>query len=355
MCTISLARYEHANWYNEIMKILVTGGAGYIGSHAIIELQNEGHEVVVVDNLSNSSEESLRRVEKITGKPIEFHKFDLRDRQELSALFDAYTFDAVIHFAGLKAVGESVQDPLKYYSNNLDSTLVLLDIMSVRGVKKLIFSSTATVYGTPEKLPLREVSRVGFDIAHPYGQTKYMIEQILRDISMANPSFEITILRYFNPIGADASGTIGEDPNGIPNNLLPYVSQVAVGKLQKVNVFGDDYDTPDGTGIRDYIHVVDLARGHVAALNHLKPGIAAYNLCTGKGTSVLMLIEAFSKATDKEIPYAIAPRRPGDIDAYYASPEKANQELGWYAKKTIEDACLDSWRWQSQNPNGYKN
>lgn len=259
----------------------------------------------------------------------------------------------MIHFAGLKSVGESVRKPLEYYQNNIDSTLSLLAVMNQFGVKNLIFSSSATVYGTPEELPLKETSRVGVSITNPYGQTKFMIEQILRDVSVSDPSLEITLLRYFNPVGAHGSGTIGEDPNDIPNNLLPYISQVAVGKLERVSVFGDDYDTPDGTGVRDYIHVVDLARGHVAALNHSKAGVATYNLCTGKGTSVLELITAFGKAADRDIPYIIAARRPGDVASCYASPERANQELDWYAEKTIEDACIDSWRWQRNNPNGY--
>ena len=335
------------------MNILVTGGAGYIGSHTLIELIREGHTPVVVDNLSNSSEESLRRVEVITGASIPFHQLAVQDRDALKQIFDQYNFGAIIHFAGLKSVGQSVTKPLEYYANNIDSTLVLLEIAQEYGTNKFVFSSSATVYGTPEELPLTESSRVGVGITNPYGQTKFMLEQILRDVSVANPDFEVTLLRYFNPVGADKSGAIGEDPNDIPNNLLPYVSQVAVGKLEKVNVFGDDYDTPDGTGVRDYIHVVDLARGHVAALAHSKPGVEVYNLCTGKGTSVLELIAAFSKAAGKEIPYQIAPRRPGDIASCYASPEKANRELGWYARKTIEEACEDSWRWQSQNPNGF--
>ncbi len=336
-----------------IMHILVTGGAGYIGSHAIIQLLRDHHDITVVDNLSNSNKESLRRVESITGKSINFQELDLLDIEKLHGLFNTHIFDAVIHFAGLKAVGESVQEPLRYYRNNIDSTLNLLDLIQRHSVKKFIFSSSATVYGTPEELPLKETSRVGMGITNPYGQTKFMIEQILTDTSIADPSLEITLLRYFNPVGAHASGMIGEDPNDTPNNLLPYISQVAVGKLEKVSVFGDDYDTPDGTGVRDYIHVVDLARGHVSALNHSKPGVATYNLCTGKGTSVLELIAAFSRASGKNIPYAIASRRPGDIAACYASPEKANQELDWHTEKSIEDACEDSWRWQSQNPDGY--
>ena len=337
------------------MNILVTGGAGYIGSHTLIELIKEGHSPVVVDNLSNSSVEALRRVEKIVGQTIPFHDITVQDEAALRKVFEENDFDAIIHFAGLKSVGQSVQKPIEYYTNNLDSSLVLLKLAQEFGVKKFIFSSSATVYGTPEELPLKETNRVGVGITNPYGQTKFMIEQILQDVSIADPSMEITLLRYFNPVGADKSGTIGEDPNDIPNNLLPYVSQVAVGKLEKVSVFGDDYDTVDGTGVRDYIHVVDLARGHVAALDHSKAGIEAYNLCTGKGTSVLELISAFGKAAGKDIPYQIVDRRAGDVAACYASPEKANKELGWFAEKTIAEACEDTWRWQSQNPNGYKN
>jgi len=335
------------------MKILVTGGAGYIGTHTIIELLGQGHSVTVVDNLSNSSEESLRRVEKITGKSVDFHNFDVRDMAALDQLFASKQFDAAIHFAGLKSVGESVAKPLEYYRNNLDSTLALCEVMQKHDVKKLIFSSSATVYGTPEELPLKETSRTGVGITNPYGQTKFMIEQILQDVAKADPIWEITLLRYFNPVGAHDSGLIGEDPNDIPNNLLPYVSQVAVGKLEKVSVFGDDYDTPDGTGVRDYIHVVDLAKGHVAALTHLQAGVRAYNLGTGRGVSVMEIIHAFEKAAGKEIPYQIAPRRPGDVASCYADSSLANKELGWKAEKTLEEACADSWRWQSQNPNGY--
>lgn len=335
------------------MNILVTGGAGYIGTHTLIELINNGHSPVVVDNLSNSNAESIRRVEAIVGSTIPFHKIDVRDKKELGKIFSRYNFDAIIHFAGLKSVGQSVTHPLEYYSNNIDSTLVLLEVAQDFGVKKFIFSSSATVYGIPEELPLKETSRIGVGITNPYGQTKFMLEQILTDVSVAHSDFEVTLLRYFNPVGADPSGTIGEDPNDVPNNLLPYISQVAVGKLEKVSVFGDDYDTPDGTGVRDYIHVVDLAKGHVAALDHSKPGVEVYNLCTGKGTSVLELITAFGKAAGKEIPYKVVPRRAGDIGSCYASPEKANSQLGWFAQKTIEEACEDSWRWQSQNPNGF--
>ena len=333
--------------------ILVTGGAGYIGSHTLIELINNNFEVVVIDNLANSSRESLRRVEQITGHEIPFIEADVRDQSALDDIFTTYSIDSVIHFAGLKAVGESVAKPLEYYDNNLVSTMVLLEVMRKHNVKQLVFSSSATVYGNPSELPLRETSTVGVGLTNPYGKTKYMIEQIIQDYCAANPAFEATILRYFNPIGAHESGQIGEDPNGIPNNLLPYVAQVAVGKLQSVGVFGDDYDTPDGTGVRDYIHVVDLARGHVAALQHMKAGANVYNLGTGSGTSVLEIIKAFSKACGRDLPYEIKPRRAGDIAACYADCSKAERELGWRAELSIEQACADSWRWQSQNPNGF--
>ena len=333
--------------------ILVTGGAGYIGSHTLIELINNNFEVVVIDNLANSSRESLRRVEQITGHEIPFVEADVRDQSVLDDIFTTYSIDSVIHFAGLKAVGESVAKPLEYYDNNLVSTLALLEAMRKHSVKQLVFSSSATVYGSPSELPLRETSTVGVGLTNPYGKTKYMIEQIIQDYCAADPTFEATILRYFNPIGAHQSGQIGEDPNGIPNNLLPYVAQVAVGKLQSVGVFGDDYDTPDGTGVRDYIHVVDLARGHVAALQHMKAGANVYNLGTGSGTSVLEIIKAFSKACERDLPYEIKPRRAGDIAACYADCSKAERELGWRAELSIEQACADSWRWQSQNPNGF--
>ena len=332
---------------------LVTGGAGYIGSHTLIELINNNFEVVVIDNLANSSRESLRRVEQITGHEIPFIEADVRDQSALDDIFTTYSIDSVIHFAGLKAVGESVAKPLEYYDNNLVSTLALLEAMREHNVKQLVFSSSATVYGSPSELPLRETSTVGVGLTNPYGKTKYMIEQIIQDYCAADPAFEATILRYFNPIGAHQSGQIGEDPNGIPNNLLPYVAQVAVGKLQSVGVFGNDYDTPDGTGVRDYIHVVDLARGHVAALQHIKAGANVYNLGTGSGTSVLEIIKAFSKACGRDLPYEIKPRRAGDIAACYADCSKAERELGWRAELSIEQACADSWRWQSQNPNGF--
>ena len=335
--------------------ILVTGGAGYIGSHTLIELINNNFDVVVVDNLVNSSRESLKRVEEITGVKTPFFKADVRNQKSLDEIFTTHEIDAVIHFAGLKAVGESVAKPLEYYDNNLTSTLVLLETMRNHNVKQLVFSSSATVYGTPSELPLRETSTVGIGLTNPYGRTKYMIEQILQDYCTADPTFQATILRYFNPIGAHASGLIGEDPNGIPNNLLPYVAQVAVGKLQSVGVFGNDYDTPDGTGVRDYIHVVDLARGHVAALRHMQTGASVYNLGTGHGVSVLEIIKAFGKACGRDLPYEIKPRRAGDIAACYADCSKAERELGWKAELSIEQACADSWRWQSQNPDGYNN
>lgn len=339
---------------SDSMNILVTGGAGYIGSHCLVELIRAGYTVTVVDNLSNSSAESIQRVETITNKSITLHTFNLIDVAKLRELFAHSTFDAVIHFAGLKSVGESVAEPLKYYQNNIDSTLSLLQVMNEHNVKKLIFSSSATVYGYPDKLPLTESSPVGVGLTNPYGKTKYMIEEILQDLSASDPSWEITILRYFNPVGAHDSGTIGEDPQGIPNNLLPYVSQVAVGKRPFVQVFGNDYDTPDGTGVRDYIHVVDLVIGHVKALQHMKSGTSVYNLGTGNGMSVLQLIKAFEQASGKTVTYTIVDRRVGDIASCYASADKASQELDWHTERTIEQACEDSWRWQSQNPNGYK-
>ena len=335
------------------MNILVTGGAGYIGSHTIIELLASGHSVVVVDNLSNSSAESLRRVEEITSQSVPFHEFDLRDRTRLAELFRSETIDAAIHFAGLKAVGESVEKALLYYQNNLESTLTLLDVMQEFGVKKLVFSSSATVYGDPARLPITEDMLLS--ATNPYGQTKLMIEHILGDVAATKRGWQFTSLRYFNPVGAHPSGRIGEDPSGIPNNLLPFVSQVAVGKRDHLNVFGDNYDTPDGTGVRDYIHVVDLARAHVAALEHLGKldEYKVYNVGTGRGTSVLELVKAFETASGREIPYQITPRRPGDIAACYADPGLAEAELGWRAELTIEDACRDAWNWQSNNPNGY--
>lgn len=333
--------------------ILVTGGAGYIGSHTLVELITAGHAVVVVDNLSNASPESLKRVEQITGTSIPFYQGDVCDAAVLDTIFKKHAIDSVIHFAGLKAVGESVEQPLRYYHNNLLSSMTLLDRMDHYGVTQLVFSSSATVYGTPSELPITEDARTGDGITNPYGQTKFMIEQIVRDYAAAHPDFAATILRYFNPIGAHVSGLIGEDPNGTPNNLLPYIAQVAVGKLQSIGVFGDDYDTPDGTALRDYIHVVDLARGHVAAIEHLKPGVATYNLGTGTASSVLEMIQAFSAACGRSLPYEIKPRRAGDVAACYANCDKAARELGWTARYNIQRACADAWRWQSLNPYGY--
>lgn len=336
------------------MNILVTGGAGYIGSHTIVELLNNDHTVIVIDNLSNSSRESLRRVEEITGKTVEFYEADVCDETVLEKIFSTHNIDAVIHFAGLKAVGESVSMALHYYKNNLESTLNLLDAMKKHGVKKLVFSSSATVYGDPQQLPITEDAPRS--ATNPYGQTKLMIEQILTDVVATNEDWNITSLRYFNPIGAHESGLIGEDPEGAPNNLLPYVARVAAGKLDKVMVFGNDYDTPDGTGVRDYIHVVDLAQAHVAALNRLDhPNIyKAYNIGTGHTDSVLDMIHAFEKASGKTIPYEIVARRPGDIASCYADVSLAKQELGWTAQFTTQDGCNSEWKWLSQNPNGYK-
>lgn len=335
------------------MNILVTSGAGYIGSHTLIELIEAGHTPIVVDNLANSSKESLRRVERITNTPIPFYELDVRNDHALANVFREHPIEAVIHFAGLKAVGESVAKPLEYYETNLGTTFSLLKTMEKHGTKTLIFSSSATVYGDAKTMPITEDSQTGLGITNPYGQTKYMIEQILRDYSIANPESNITILRYFNPVGAHPSGLIGEDPSDTPNNLLPYVTQVAIGRREFVSVYGNDYDTPDGTGVRDYIHVVDLAKGHVAALEHTKQGVSIYNLGTGKGTSVLELIHSLEKAVGQEIPYKIVDRRPGDVATNYASPEKAAEELHWRAEKTIDEATTDSWRWQSMNPEGF--
>ena len=337
------------------MRILVTGGAGYIGSHTCLELLNQGHEVVVFDNLSNSSEESLNRVKTLTGKDLTFYKADMLDREAMERIFSQEKIDAVIHFAGLKAVGESVAKPLEYYYNNITGTLILCDVMRKHGVKKIIFSSSATVYGDPAFIPITEECPKG-QCTNPYGWTKSMLEQILTDIQKADPEWSVILLRYFNPVGAHESGMIGEDPEGIPNNLTPYITQVAVGKLKEVGVFGNDYDTPDGTGVRDYIHVMDLADGHVKALKKFedKPDVYVYNLGTGHGYSVLDMIHAFSKAVGKEIPYEIKPRRPGDIATCYADPSKAKKELGWEAKRGIDEMCADGWKWQSMNPNGYR-
>lgn len=336
------------------MAVLVTGGAGYIGSHTCIEMMAAGYEVVVVDNLDNSNEESLNRVEEITGKKVKFYKEDVRNKEALRNIFKENNVEAVIHFAGLKAVGESVAKPVEYYDNNLISTLVLLEVMREFNVKKIVFSSSATVYGVAKEMPLKEGMPLG--AINPYGRTKLFIEEMLRDLYVSDNSWCIALLRYFNPIGAHESGRIGEDPKGIPNNLMPYISQVAVGRLEKLNVFGNDYNTVDGTGVRDYIHVVDLAKGHVAAVNWALKNEAceAFNLGTGNGVSVLQLKDAFSKAADMEIPFVIAPRRPGDPDEVYADASKAKEILGWEAKYDIERMCIDTWRWQKNNPNGYR-
>jgi UDP-glucose 4-epimerase len=335
------------------MKILVTGGAGYIGSHTVIELLQAGHEVVVADNLCNSKEESLRRVREITGRPVEFHRLDLLDKPALSALFAASHLDAVIHFAGLKAVGESVKIPLRYYHNNLTGTFNLCEAMAETGCHNLVFSSSATVYGDPASLPIRE--DFPLSATNPYGRTKLILEQVLRDLHVADPALNIALLRYFNPVGAHVSGRIGEDPNGIPNNLFPYIAQVATGKLKELSVYGSDYPTPDGSGVRDYIHVTDLAVGHLRALEKLatNPGVVTYNLGTGRGYSVLEMVAAFEKASGKKIATRIVGRRPGDIAACYADPAKARAELGWDATRGIDEMCADTWRWQSQNPNGF--
>ena len=337
------------------MAILVTGGAGFIGSHTVVELQNAGYEVVVLDNLSNASEKSLERVEQITGKPVKFYKADILDREALNKIFDQEQIDSCIHFAGLKAVGESVQKPWEYYENNISGTLTLVDVMRKHNVKNIIFSSSATVYGDPAFVPITEECPKG-QCTNPYGWTKSMLEQILSDIQKADPEWNVVLLRYFNPIGAHPSGLMGENPNGIPNNLMPYITQVAVGKLKELGVFGNDYDTHDGTGVRDYIHVVDLAKGHVKALKKLEDnsGLSIYNLGTGKGYSVLDIVKNFEEATGMKIPYVIKPRRAGYIATCYASAEKAEKELGWKAEHDIKDMCRDSWNWQSKNPNGYE-
>jgi UDP-glucose 4-epimerase len=334
------------------MNILVTGGAGYIGSHTLIELTASNHTVTVVDNLSNSNREAIKRVEQITGVAIPLHVFDVQDKLQLDSLFSENKFDAVIHFAGLKAVGESVEKPLLYYRTNIDASLTLLEVMEKHGVHQLIFSSSATVYGSAP-IPYSEEYPAGRGITNPYGQTKYMVEQIMRDTAAANSKNTFISLRYFNPIGAHPSGLIGEHPEGIPNNLMPYIAQVATGQLKELQVFGDDYDTIDGTGVRDYIHVVDLAKGHVAALSYMQPGMTDINLGTGKGVSVLELIRAFGEASGQKIPYRIAPRRAGDLPEYYADASKAKQLLDWQTEKTIKDASADTWYWQSKNPNGY--
>lgn len=336
-------------------RILVTGGAGFIGSHTIVELQKAGYEVVVVDNLDNSSKTSLERVQKITGLPVAFYQVDIRDRAGLDRVLTEHPCDACIHFAGLKAVGESVEKPWEYYENNIGGTLTLLDVLRRHSCKNIIFSSSATVYGDPAEIPITEKCPKG-QCTNPYGWTKSMLEQIMMDMQKADPEWNIVLLRYFNPIGAHHSGTIGEDPNGIPNNLMPYITQVAIGKRKELGVFGNDYDTHDGTGVRDYIHVVDLARGHVCALKAIdrRCGLAIYNLGTGHGYSVLDVVKAFEKANGVKVPYSIKPRRAGDIATCYSDPSKAERELGWKAEYGIEEMCRDSWHWQCQNPNGYK-
>ncbi len=337
------------------MKILVTGGAGFIGSHTIVELQQEGHEAVVYDNLCNASPVVFDRIEAITGKRPEFIEGDIRDEEKMTQLFEQRDFDCVIHFAGLKAVGESVHKPIEYYDNNVGGTVRLLKAMRSGGCGNIIFSSSATVYGDPHSLPLTEDMPKGIP-TNPYGHTKSMIEDILTDAQIAHPEMNVVLLRYFNPIGAHQSGTMGEDPKGIPNNLMPYITQVAVGKLEKLGVFGDDYDTPDGSGVRDYIHVMDLASGHVAALKALRDegGCTIYNLGTGKGTSVLEIVSAFKEAAGVDVPFEIKARRDGDIAACYADCSKAERELGWKAQFNIKDMCADSWRWQQGNPDGYR-
>ncbi len=337
------------------MSILVAGGAGYIGSHTCVELLNAGYEVVVVDNLYNSSEEAVKRVENITKKAVKFYEVDLLDKDKLSHVFDQEKIESVINFAGLKAVGESVRKPLEYYHNNITGTLNLCDVMRNHGIKNIIFSSSATVYGDPAFVPITEECPKG-QITNPYGQTKGMLEPILTDLHVADPEWNVVLLRYFNPIGAHESGLIGEDPKGIPNNLVPYIAQVAIGKLEKLGVFGDDYPTHDGTGVRDYIHVVDLAVGHVKALKKLAPGsgVNIYNLGTGNGYSVLDVLHAYEKACGKALPYEIKPRRLGDIATCYCDASKAKNELGWVAEKGIEEMCADSWKWQSMNPDGYR-
>ena len=337
------------------MNILVTGGAGYIGSHTCVELLESGYGVVVVDNLCNSNPESLNRVQQITGKTLKFYEGDVRDEALLQKIFDENEISCVIHFAGLKAVGESVAMPWEYYDNNLNSTLVLTKVMKQVGMKNIIFSSSATVYTADNEMPLRETSRTG-NCTNPYGWTKYMIEQILSGVANADKEWSVVLLRYFNPIGAHASGRIGEDPRGIPNNLMPYITQTAIGRREKLGVFGNDYDTPDGTGVRDYIHVVDLAKGHVAAVKYVleNKGCEVFNLGTGTGYSVLDMVNSFMKVNNVNVPYVITDRRPGDIATCYANPEKSAEKLGWRAEKTLDDMCRDSWNWQKNNPNGFE-
>lgn len=335
------------------MKVLLTGGAGYIGSHTAVTLLERGYEVLVVDNLVNSSPESLKRVEHITGKPVELHTFDIRDKKQLGELFASTPVDAVIHFAGLKAVGESVEKPLVYYDNNVVGSISLLEVMAEHSVKKLVFSSSATVYGSAP-YPYIETSLAGIGITSPYGQTKYMVEKIMQDMATSDSSAAFISLRYFNPVGAHVSGLIGEDPTGIPNNLMPYIAQTATGKRETLRIWGDDYETVDGTGVRDYIHVMDLAEGHLAALEHIQTGFDAINLGSGKGTSVMQMVQAFEKACGHSIPYDVQPRRAGDLPEFYADANKAKELLGWQTTRTIDDMCVDTWRWQSQNPDGYR-
>ncbi|UBH04685.1 UDP-glucose 4-epimerase [Leucobacter sp. Psy1] len=335
------------------MRVLLTGGAGYIGSHTALVLLERGDDVVILDDFSNSSAESVRRVEELTGRSIPVITADLTDREAAATALVDVDFDAVVHFAGLKAVGESVAEPIRYYRTNLDSTLALLDIMRERGVTKLVFSSSATVYGDPERSPIDEEHPVGAGVTNPYGWSKFMNERIIRDAQVAWPELEAVLLRYFNPVGAHPSGRIGEDPTGIPNNLMPFIAQVAVGKRERLSVFGDTYPTPDGTGVRDYIHVMDLAEGHVAALEHLVPGVVAYNLGSGDGSSVIDVVRAFEEASGREVPYDIVPPRPGDVAVVVADPARANRDLGWGTTRSLADACRDTWAWQSANPNGY--
>lgn len=336
------------------MKILLTGGAGFIGSHTCVELVSAGHQPVIVDNFYNASPKVLDRLKTITGQDIPFYEADVSDEKAMNAIFEKERFDAVIHFAGYKAVGESVSKPLEYYRNNLDTTLTLCECMRRYGVKRIVFSSSATVYGLCEEVPFREDMR-SMGCTNPYGWTKYMIEQILKDVAFANPDWSVALLRYFNPIGAHESGLIGEDPVGIPNNLMPYITQVAIGRRERLTVFGDDYDTPDGTGVRDYIHVVDLAEGHLCAIRYAQAhtGCEVFNLGTGRGVSVLEMVHTFSEVNNVPVPYVIGPRRAGDLATVYADPTKAKQILGWEAKKTLADMCRDSWRWQTRNPSGY--
>lgn len=336
------------------MAILVTGGAGYIGSHTVLELLNSGNDVVIIDNLCNSSRESLRRVEALTGRSVTFYEADVCDRSALQTIFAQHAIDAVIHFAGLKAVGESTQIPLKYYQNNIAATLVLCEEMERAGVFRLVFSSSATVYGDPHTVPIQE--HFPTSATNPYGRSKLMVEEMLRDIVAADPRWSVVLLRYFNPVGAHISGQIGEDPNGIPNNLLPYIAQVAIGRLKQLSVFGNDYPTPDGTGVRDYIHVVDLSLGHLKALQYIadRHGVFTFNLGTGQGYSVLEMVKAFEQASGRAVPYQVVARRPGDIAVCYAEPDLAAQELGWRAERGLPEMMADTWRWQIQNPNGYK-